>query len=286
LHLGQKKMFHLKARISIFLIICVVVCLVACTPPLSQTQAPQLPVIAKFSSDPSNILPYYPSFLSWDVSGATIVTIDHGVGKVDPYGRQMVKPSENTTYTLAATNANGTVTASTVVSVCPTCACVPFSAPKLRGFEDYWDNTNCFWLPYPSTWIIDKERFATLNSEAGGVLSGVSFSDNKTGDDYAYFDVLLKPKGPEFDLQAYANQYKGTLLDKGYHLISEETPLPYYIIQTYDYLHNNRKYIYKVQLIENEGKLWTVRSEGPGPDNITNEIFLMHSFSILRWNSR
>jgi hypothetical protein len=49
--------------------------------------------------------------ITWDVTGATTVSIDNNIGTVSLKGTRIIQPTQNTTYTLTATNATDTVTA-------------------------------------------------------------------------------------------------------------------------------------------------------------------------------
>ena len=77
------------------------------------------PVIGTFSNDPITINAGGTSTLSWVVSGATSVSIDQGIGKVDVQGTKVVSPAASTVYTISATNSTGTVTRSAVITVNP-----------------------------------------------------------------------------------------------------------------------------------------------------------------------
>ena len=77
----------------------------------------ELPEIASFTGLPGTIAPGESATLSWDVSGATAVTISDGVGAVAGQGSQAVAPAATTTYTLTATNATGSVMADVTVTV-------------------------------------------------------------------------------------------------------------------------------------------------------------------------
>ena len=66
-----------------------------------------LPVISAFTANPGTIIAGNSSILSWNVSNANIVTIDHGVGVVASTGNASVSPVTTTSYTLTATNASG-----------------------------------------------------------------------------------------------------------------------------------------------------------------------------------
>ena len=66
-----------------------------------------LPVINAFTANPGTIIAGNSSILSWNVSNANVVTIDHGVGVVASTGNASVSPVTTTSYTLTATNASG-----------------------------------------------------------------------------------------------------------------------------------------------------------------------------------
>ncbi len=81
-------------------------------PPVGQPS-----VIVAFSSTPSAIIAGGTSTLLWNVTGATSVSIDQGIGLVDVAGTRVVSPAKSTVYTISATNAAGTVTRSSVTTV-------------------------------------------------------------------------------------------------------------------------------------------------------------------------
>jgi hypothetical protein len=79
--------------------------------------AVERPVINSFGASPGSISPGGSSTLSWNVSGATTVSIDQGVGSVGLVGSTAVSPAATITYTLTASNAAGSNTAATQVIV-------------------------------------------------------------------------------------------------------------------------------------------------------------------------
>ena len=83
----------------------------------TKPQAADVPVINHFESTPNSVLPGGIATLSWDVTGASSVSIDKGVGDVEVQGRKGVIPSGTTKYMLMAVNASGEVSASTNVVV-------------------------------------------------------------------------------------------------------------------------------------------------------------------------
>jgi DNA-binding beta-propeller fold protein YncE len=75
------------------------------------------PQIASFAASPASIRAGETARLSWSVTDAVNVTIDHGVGTVAAAGSVNVTPSTTTTYRLTATGAGGTVIATTTVTI-------------------------------------------------------------------------------------------------------------------------------------------------------------------------
>jgi len=78
--------------------------------------ASSLPTIVLFVATPAAIASGGSSVLSWDVLGATLLSIDNGVGPVTGTSTT-VTPSATTTYRLSATNSVGTVTSDVTVTV-------------------------------------------------------------------------------------------------------------------------------------------------------------------------
>jgi len=77
------------------------------------------PTVESFDASPPTISAGASSTLSWKVSGATTVEIDHGIGSVALSGDRVVSPTVTTVYTLVATSADGlsvTATAQVIVS--------------------------------------------------------------------------------------------------------------------------------------------------------------------------
>jgi serine/threonine-protein kinase len=85
------------------------------TPPPRKIE--QAPMVARFTAEPQTIEAGSAATLRWDVSGATEVTIDPDVGKVDPGGSFLVNPRSPTTYLLTAKGPGGNATARTAIGV-------------------------------------------------------------------------------------------------------------------------------------------------------------------------
>ena len=88
----------------------VVICLVlfGCTP---------APPTVSLSANPASVKQGQCATLTWSSTNASNVSIDPGVGKVDPSGSKQVCPGSTTQYTITAAGEGGSRTASTTVSV-------------------------------------------------------------------------------------------------------------------------------------------------------------------------
>ena len=81
--------------------------------------APPAPVINSFTATPASVPQGSPASFSCDVTGATSLTIDDGIGTVPQGCAITVYPASTTTYTLTATNPGGAVSAAVTVTVTP-----------------------------------------------------------------------------------------------------------------------------------------------------------------------
>ncbi len=112
------------------------------------------PQVMTFTATPQQIMPGAQSTLSWQVTNATSVTIDHGVGSRPVTGTVNVAPATSTTYTLTAVGAGGTTTAQVTIMVISTvgdtCADAfvisqsgTFTGNTLTATNDYQDSNAC-----------------------------------------------------------------------------------------------------------------------------------------------
>ncbi|MDQ1254812.1 MAG: hypothetical protein QG646_4082 [Euryarchaeota archaeon] len=83
----------------------------------SQTNQGNLPTINFFNANPDMVSKGESSNLTWNVLSATKISIEPGIGTVGLTGSQRIFPSQNTTYTLTATNEVGSVHAIKVIYV-------------------------------------------------------------------------------------------------------------------------------------------------------------------------
>ncbi|MGA2215159.1 MAG: OmpA family protein [Bryobacteraceae bacterium] len=89
-------------------------------PPAPAATAPPpaaAPVINSFTAEPSTIEPGQSSTLRWSISGATDMTIDHGVGAVQSQGMRQVFPRASTSYALTVRGPGGMDSRSVTVEV-------------------------------------------------------------------------------------------------------------------------------------------------------------------------
>jgi hypothetical protein len=77
------------------------------------------PVVQRFRIDTYRIFPGQGAYLSWEVSGASSITIEPGLGLVSPAGRWILTPRETTTYTLKAAGPEGEASATATLVVIP-----------------------------------------------------------------------------------------------------------------------------------------------------------------------
>lgn len=86
-------------------------------------QPSQPPVINQFSLSPNSIVPGGSATLQWNVSGASTVSINQGIGTVSSVGQMSVRPSLSTDYQIVATNGDGNALRSAFLYVGPSDTC-------------------------------------------------------------------------------------------------------------------------------------------------------------------
>lgn len=93
-----------------------------------------MPTVVAFSATPAQIAAGQSATLMWNVTNATSVQIDQGVGSgLALAGTVTVTPSATTTYMLTASGNSGTTTATTVVTVTSSSSPPPSSSAPLPG---------------------------------------------------------------------------------------------------------------------------------------------------------
>jgi hypothetical protein len=150
------------------------------------------PPVVSLTALPTTIREGNYSTLSWTSAFADALTIDQGIGAVtNPSGSMNVYPIITTTYTITATNAYGTATASAIVTVTPRGASRPLGRERvilqrdLTKFSDAALTTVDDGTPYTAFATIGSvvlchpselamALFLTLESAAVGSHPGVS----------------------------------------------------------------------------------------------------------------
>jgi len=99
---------------KIFLIIFILLVLLSCS---KSEPVKQPPDIVYFSASNTELFASQETTLTWSVLYANQVQIDNGIGLQAASGSIIVKPSTTTTYTLSATNADGSDTKSVKINV-------------------------------------------------------------------------------------------------------------------------------------------------------------------------
>ncbi len=94
--------------------LCALLLVMGCLAPAT---TPTPPVIVTFQSSPSSVAAGQPVTLLWNVTSATSVRIDPGIGSVPAAGTQVVSPAATITYVLTASNSAGTVAQPLVITV-------------------------------------------------------------------------------------------------------------------------------------------------------------------------
>lgn len=102
------------------------------------------PIVAEFNVDPNTIAVGSLATLHWDVTGATSVSIDQGIGNVSPVGSKVVYPYNTTTYTLTASSSCCSVSKAALLTVGNY---YPYQLPY--GYPYGFPSSYPYWYGYP-----------------------------------------------------------------------------------------------------------------------------------------
>jgi len=117
-----------------------------------------LPEILSFAASATEIIDGESIALSWEVVDADLVMITPGIGSVDAIGEMTVTPTEDTTYTLTATNARGSDTADLDIEVFPRLAILSFEAEPAQISPGQTSRLS---------WQVENSASVTLSGVAG-----------------------------------------------------------------------------------------------------------------------
>jgi hypothetical protein len=119
-----------------------------------------LPTVS-FSATPSSVKAGESIVLAWSATNAESVSIDQGIGMVDPDGTLQVSPAEDTVYSITVTGPGGIVTEQAAVTVIPSPITLTITSPT--------DNTT---LARPDVMVTGTVTHAG-GLETGVVVNGV-----------------------------------------------------------------------------------------------------------------
>mgnify|MGYP001171422121 FL=1 len=107
--------------------------------------APPSPTVS-LSVDPASVKQGDCANLTWSSTNASNVSIDQGIGKVDPSGSKQVCPGKTTPYTISVAGEGGSQTATKTVNVLPSptasLSADPASVKQNRCATLTWSSTN------------------------------------------------------------------------------------------------------------------------------------------------
>jgi hypothetical protein len=131
--------------------------------------AAEKPVINSFAADRTSIISGEYAILEWDISNATSMNIDNGVGSVETLtGTKSVFPTTTTTYTITASNSGGSVTKSVTITVSadePEIVSFKATPPTIGAGESSvlaWEINN-------ATSVSINQGVGTVNEDSGTV---------------------------------------------------------------------------------------------------------------------
>jgi len=134
------------------------------------------PVIIEFSNNPATINSGGTSTLLWNVTGATSVSIDQGIGQVAVAGTRVVSPAKSTLYTISATNSAGTVIRSSAIIIVSAPAPPPqttASNPVISFTASYrgGNSWQLNWNVSNATQIVIRPDIGPVNSTGNTVVT-------------------------------------------------------------------------------------------------------------------
>ncbi|HEY4479069.1 MAG TPA: polysaccharide deacetylase family protein [Candidatus Paceibacterota bacterium] len=133
-------------------------------PPPPPPPTPVPPTLNSFSASPSSITVGGNSTLNWDISNATSILIDQGIGAVAAQGSTVVSPTQTKNYTITASNDAGTVTRSATITVTP--------APVLPVINSFGALPTVITAGESSTlsWSVSNADTIAINNGVGPVV--------------------------------------------------------------------------------------------------------------------
>jgi peptidoglycan-associated lipoprotein len=133
--------------------------------PTAQGAPPAVSPAVDLRVSPAAIEKGQSSTLSWNSTNAAGVTIDNGVGTVEPSGSREIRPSASTTYMARATGPGGSAVAEARVTVTAPSAVTPPPLPSISDSEFFSASIKDAFFDYDQYSIREDAR-ANLQADA------------------------------------------------------------------------------------------------------------------------
>jgi hypothetical protein len=162
---------------------------------------PGMPRILNFVATPQEIDPGEFSTLVWEVEEADTVTITD-LGPVDLVGNSDVQPANTRTYTLTATNDQGSVSAEVIVSVRRQVRILEFKASKTTVQNPgepallTWRTENATRVTLVNVGDVTADGSATVNPVGPTVYTLIAYGENSQVSATVELDVEFANQGP------------------------------------------------------------------------------------------
>jgi hypothetical protein len=162
--------------------------------PQNKASSFNLPRVVVFKVEPANIVPEQEANLTWEVQNAYDVVIEPGFRIIRTKGNATVNPAFTTTYKLTATNDQGTIIATTTLTVSG--APITEETPTVAFFN-------------ADPYVIKKGESAVLSwktTEASsvtidngiGIVAGTGTTRVSPAETTTYTMIAINPRGAQF----------------------------------------------------------------------------------------
>jgi peptidoglycan-associated lipoprotein len=128
-------------------------------PPPPPPPPPPQPT-ASLTANPGTVDKGQSATLTWQTTNANDVSIDNGIGAVQPNGSQQVSPAESTTYTLTAKGDGGTQTATARVTVNAPPPPTPPQQPSVSDEQLFDQNVKDVYFDYDKSDVRPDQQSA------------------------------------------------------------------------------------------------------------------------------
>jgi hypothetical protein len=168
------------------------------------------PRVVKFEVNPASIDSGAPATLRWDVTGATEIVLDQGIGKVTASSTFEVSPREKTAYVLTATGPGGKVSARASVNVKP-------GGPVDPAARMLCEEAEARWRAHQATKAIELFRQAASRGDPQCMDElGEIYMDDNPGEAAPWFRKAAEAGNPSGMLHLGAMYQLGIGLLKDY----------------------------------------------------------------------